>query len=354
MIQMTLFQLAAEGARRLEESGSPDAGNDARQLLMAAFHLDMAHFLLDRMQPLPDSGKTWSAIRRYQEMIEQRRGRIPLQQILGVQEFMGLEFYVNRHVLIPRQDTETLVELVLKEHRAGDSLLDLCTGSGCIAISLALKGQFTSVTATDISGEALEVAKRNAEKLLGAVKAEKAASEAAEPGKAASEVAEPGKAASEAAEPEKAASEAAEPGIIGQEREEPEKEGLVFRLCQGDLFEALPRTASGDTPRYDIITANPPYIPTDIIPTLEPEVRDHEPVLALDGTRDGVYYYRRIAQAAGAYLTDRGRIYVEIGHDQGTQVSAILRDQGYQHIRVIKDLAGNDRVVSAAVSSYNK
>ena len=334
MIQMTLFQLAAEGARRLEESGSPDAGNDARQLLMAAFHLDMTHFLLDRMQPLPDSGKTWSAIRLYQEMIEQRRGRIPLQQILGVQEFMGLEFYVNRHVLIPRKDTETLVELVLKEHRAGDSLLDLCTGSGCIAISLALKGQFTSVTATDISGEALEVAKRNAEKLLGAVKAEKAASEAAEP--------------------EKAASEAAEPGIIGQEREEPEKEGLVFRLCQGDLFEALPRTASGDTPRYDIITANPPYIPTDIIPTLEPEVRDHEPVLALDGTRDGVYYYRRIAQAAGAYLTDRGRIYVEIGHDQGTQVSAILRDQGYQHIRVIKDLAGNDRVVSAAVSSYNK
>lgn len=334
MIQMTLFQLAAEGARRLEESGSPDAGNDARQLLMAAFHLDMTHFLLDRMQPLPDSGRTRSAIRLYQEMIEQRRGRIPLQQILGVQEFMGLEFYVNRHVLIPRQDTETLVELVLKEHRAGDSLLDLCTGSGCIAISLALKGQFTSVTATDISGEALEVAKRNAEKLLGAVKAEKAASEAAEP--------------------EKAASEAAEPGIIGQEREEPEKEGLVFRLCQGDLFEALPRTASGDTPRYDIITANPPYIPTDIIPTLEPEVRDHEPVLALDGTRDGVYYYRRIAQAAGAYLTDRGRIYVEIGHDQGTQVSAILRDQGYQHIRVIKDLAGNDRVVSAAVSSYNK
>ena len=334
MIQMTLFQLAAEGARRLEESGSPDAGNDARQLLMAAFHLDMTHFLLDRMQPLPDSGRTRSAIRLYQEMIEQRRGRIPLQQILGVQEFMGLEFYVNRHVLIPRQDTETLVELVLKEHRAGDSLLDLCTGSGCIAISLALKGQFTSVTATDISGEALEVAKRNAEKLLGAVKAEKAASEAAEP--------------------EKAASEAAEPGIIGQEREEPEKEGLVFCLCQGDLFEALPRTASGDTPRYDIITANPPYIPTDIIPTLEPEVRDHEPVLALDGTRDGVYYYRRIAQAAGAYLTDRGRIYVEIGHDQGTQVSAILRDQGYQHIRVIKDLAGNDRVVSVAVSSYNK
>ncbi len=325
MIQMTLFQLAAEGARRLEESGSPDAGNDARQLLMAAFHLDMTHFLLDRMQPLPDSGRTRSAIRLYQEMIEQRRSRIPLQQILGVQEFMGLEFYVNRHVLIPRQDTETLVELVLKEHRAGDSLLDLCTGSGCIAISLALKGQFTSVTATDISGEALEVAKRNAEKLLGAVKAGKVASEAAEP------------------------------GIIGQEREEPEKEGLVFCLCQGDLFEALPRTASGDTPRYDIITANPPYIPTDIIPTLEPEVRDHEPVLALDGTRDGVYYYRRIAQAAGAYLTDRGRIYVEIGHDQGTQVSEILRDQGYQHIRVIKDLAGNDRVVSAAVSSsYNK
>ncbi len=288
---MTLFNLYTEGTRALEQSGNPDAGNDARQLLLAAFHLDMTHYLLNRMQPLPDSGPARGATDLYREMIGKRRRRVPLQQILGCQEFMGLEFCVNRHVLSPRQDTETLVELVLEEHEEGDRLLDLCTGSGCIAVSLAVKGKFSSVTATDISREALHVAKRNGERLFA--------------------------------------------GAIA--------------FYQGDLFAALPAEASGSCPGFDIITANPPYIPTAVIRTLQPEVRDHEPVLALDGSGDGVYYYRRIAAKARDYLTDRGRLYLEIGHDQGVVVSGILDSHGYRNIRVVKDLPGNDRVVCAAI-----
>ena len=146
---MTLFRLLTEGSRALEQSGVPNAGQDARQMLLAAFHLDMVHFLLNRMQELEDNSYNRDSISLYRDMIGRRRRRCPLQQILGSQMFMGLEFYVNRHVLIPRQDTETLVEMVLADEMAkekekkkaanadGRWLLDLCTGSGCIAISLA-------------------------------------------------------------------------------------------------------------------------------------------------------------------------------------------------------------------------
>ena len=125
--------------------------------------------------------------------------------------------------------------------------------------------------------------------------------------------------------------------------------GDFIAFYQGDLFAALPAEASGSCPGFDIITANPPYIPTAVIRTLQPEVRDHEPVLALDGSGDGVYYYRRIAAKARDYLTDRGRLYLEIGHDQGDVVSGILDSHGYRNIRVVKDLPGNDRVVCAAI-----
>lgn len=280
---MTLFHLMTEGTRALEQSGNPDAKNDATQLLLTAFHLDMVHYLLNRMQELPDQDAARSCTALYREMIGRRRRRVPLQQILGVQEFMGLEFRVNRHVLIPRQDTETLVELVLEEQQGG-SLLDMCTGSGCIAVSLAVKGSFETVAAADISGEALKVARENAKRLYA--------------------------------------------GSIS--------------FYQGDLFEAVPAGS-----RFDVITANPPYIPTAVIRTLQPEVRDHEPMLALDGSEDGVYYYRRIAAAARDYLTEDGMLYFEIGHDQGEAVRGILEASGYRDIRVVKDLPGNDRVVAA-------
>lgn len=286
---MTLFHLLTEGSRTLKLAGNPEAELDARQLLLVAFHLDMVHFLLNRMQELEENDYNASCEQLYRSMIEKRRKRYPLQQILGCQEFMGMEFFVNKHVLIPRQDTETLVELVLEREKDKNiRLLDVCTGSGCIAISLAAKGGYTMVAAADISQEALKVARRNQEKLLS-------------------------------------------------------EEESRMEFFQGDLFDALPP----ETEAFDVITSNPPYIPTEVIKGLEPEVRDHEPMLALDGTADGLHFYRRIAAEAGHYLRQGGRIYLEIGHDQGEAVSGLLREAGFTKIQVIKDLPGKDRVVAA-------
>lgn len=310
---MTLFRLLTEGTKALERAGVPDAGQDARQLLLAAFQLDMVHFLMNRMQELEENCRNQMSTKLYREMIDRRRRRCPLQQILGSQEFMGLEFYVNRHVLIPRQDTETLVEQVLadmenqkgKEQMMGRSLLDLCTGSGCIAISLAAKGGFQRITVTDISEEALKVTERNIKTLL------------------------PGWRLSWGAVQWREILDAAE---------------NVAEILRGDLFLALPE----DGRKYDIITANPPYIPTVMISALEPEVREHEPLVALDGAGDGLSYYKRIMAKAGGYLKPGGRIYLEIGFDQGMAVSELLEIAGYERIRVHKDLPGKDRVVAAA------
>lgn len=306
---MTLFRLLTEGIRLLEQAGSPDSKQDAQQLLLAAFHLDMVHFLLHRMEELEENSKNQSSIRLYRDMIGQRRKRRPLQQILGRQEFMGMEFLVNRHVLIPRQDTESLVEKVLEDLKnegngtgQGDnrkqvqeenrqkSLLDLCTGSGCIAISLAARGNFGRIAVTDISKEALKVAEQNADRILPNWRAT----------------------------------------------------GDIKFFC-GDLFHALPENGE----KYDVITSNPPYIPTDVIKTLEPEVRDYEPLDALDGAADGLYFYKRIAEEAAGYLNPGGGIYLEIGYDQGEAVSGLMKAAGYKNVRVYKDLPGHDRVVFA-------
>lgn len=282
---MTLYDLLNEGSAALLQAGDSDGENDAKLLLFEAFHLDLVHFLMDRLRPLSEQDEqVQEQIRTYRSMITKRASRIPLQQILGSQEFMGLDFFVNEHVLIPRQDTETLVELVLQEQPDPEKkLLDLCTGSGCIAISLAVKGGYESVTATDLSEEALKVAERNAK---------------------------------------------------AHQKE------IIFR--QGDLFTALPQSEDGT---FDIITSNPPYIPTAVIATLEPEVREHEPMMALDGTEDGLKFYRQIAKKAGTWLKPGGVIYLEIGYDQGEAVSGLLREAGFDKVRVVKDLPGKDRVV---------
>ena len=230
----TLQQLLDEGREILEGKGNQEAELDARYLLLDAFQLDLAHFLMDRNQALPDEESVRQKTERYFSMVEMRAGRVPLQQILGVQDFMGLTFQVNAHVLIPRQDTETLVETVLQEQKGtGKSLLDLCTGSGCIAVSLAVLGDFSRIAATDLSREALKVAKKNGERLL-----------------------------------------------------DKKNRGLLS-FFQGDLFEALPE----DTEPFDVLVSNPPYIPSQVIETLEPEVRDFEPRMALDGSLDGLAFY---------------------------------------------------------------
>lgn len=282
---MTLHQLLGEGTARLERAGDPEAALDARRLLLEAFGLDTVHFLMNRMQQLERTEAVERAAEDYRQMIEKRSRRIPLQHILGSQDFMGLTFKVNRHVLIPRQDTETLVETVLERERdGGRRLLDLCTGSGCIAVSLKAIGKYTDVTASDLSKEALQVAEANAERLLG------------------------------------------------------EDHGI--RFLQGDLFEALP---GGET--WDVIVSNPPYIPTGVIRGLEPEVRDYEPFMALDGDGDGLGFYRRIIGEAGRWLNPGGGLYLEIGHDQGEAVMSLMRQEGFQDVIVIKDMPGKDRVV---------
>ena len=288
---MTLRQLLEEGREELEKAGVADWALDARYLLMAAFDLDLASLLVKQERQILPGGESEEKIHRYRQMIGRRAERIPLQQILGEQEFMGFPFQVNEHVLTPRQDTETLVELVLRERPdPSQSVLDLCTGSGCIALSLARLGGYRRVWASDLSEEALKVAEENAKGLL----------------------------------------------------EELEENKAEFRLLKSDLFEGIPKEE-----RFDILTSNPPYIPTEVIEGLEPEVRDHEPRMALDGDEDGLKFYRILAGEAGGFLNPGGAIYLEIGWDQGAKVEELLRQAGFQEIRTVKDLAGKDRVVRA-------
>ena len=230
----------------------------------------------------------------YENTLEKRASRIPLQQILGQQEFMGLTFFVNEHVLIPRQDTETLVELVLNEQKDKNiSILDMCTGSGCIAVSLKKLGGYACVEGADISEEALKVAKRNSEEIL-------------------------------------------ENSDVNSSRT-----GVIFR--RSDMFSAFP-----ETERFNVIVSNPPYIPSAVIEELEPEVRDHEPRGALDGTADGLYFYRILAEECAKHLTPGGHVYFEIGYDQGAAVKELLDIHGFKDTRVIQDLTGKDRVVCGA------
>ena len=288
---MTLRQLLEEGREKLKKAGVADWALDARYLLMAAFDLDLASLLVKQERQILPGDETEEKIHRYRQMIGRRAERIPLQQILGEQEFMGFPFQVNEHVLTPRQDTETLVELVLRERPdPSQSVLDLCTGSGCIALSLARLGGYRRVWASDLSEEALKVAEENAKGLL----------------------------------------------------KDPAESKADFRLLKSDLFEGIPKEE-----RFDILTSNPPYIPTEVIEGLEPEVRDHEPRMALDGDEDGLKFYRILAGEAGGFLNPGGAIYLEIGWDQGAKVEELLRQAGFQEIRTVKDLAGKDRVVRA-------
>ncbi|HJC47086.1 MAG TPA: peptide chain release factor N(5)-glutamine methyltransferase [Candidatus Lachnoclostridium pullistercoris] len=276
---MTFFELWKWGESRLADAGIREADLDAKYLLLEAFEMDLAHFLLKEQEQVPSTdGRT----REYSDAVSARASRVPLQYLTGKQDFMGLTFCVDERVLIPRQDTETLAELVLKENREKEiSLLDLCTGSGCLAVSLAVLGGYEDVDAGDISPDALEVAKENSRRL-----------------------------------------------------------GAKVRFYEGDLFAALDGEKA-----YDVIVSNPPYIPTEVIEGLEPEVRDYEPRMALDGDEDGLAFYRRLAEESPAHLKPGGRLYLEIGWDQGEAVEELLRDNGFEKTEVVKDDAGNCRVV---------
>ena len=264
----------------------------------------------------------------YENTLEKRASRIPLQQILGQQEFMGLTFFVNEHVLIPRQDTETLVELVLNEQKDKNvSILDMCTGSGCIAVSLKKLGGYASVEGADISEEALKVAKRNSEEILenNDVNNDAVSSRTEQIQNCTNLTNNQNK------------QDNSEDRMVSEVRTMPQT-GVTFR--RSDMFSAFP-----ETERFNVIVSNPPYIPSAVIEELEPEVRDHEPRGALDGTADGLYFYRILAEECAKHLTPGGHVYFEIGYDQGAAVKELLDIHGFKDTRVIQDLTGKDRVV---------
>ena len=282
-----LRALVREAAERLSRAGIGEAHLDARLLLEYAAGVTAQEYLMDPFRELPEE-----KVRAYREAVGKRAMRIPLQHITGVQEFMGYPFRVNAHVLIPRQDTETLVECALEKLEPGMRVLDLCTGSGCIAASLYLIGrekgkvsQESRFDASDISEEALATARENCQAL-----------------------------------------------------------GADVRLIRSDLFG---RTEGP----YDMIVSNPPYIRRDVIEGLQEEVRLHDPYIALDGHEDGLYFYRKIAAQAGRHLRRGGWLLLETGHDQREDVSRLLLEAGFACVQAKKDLAGLDRVL---MGMYNK
>lgn len=276
---MTLRQAYEEGIERLKEAGIEEAGLDAWYLLEYVTGINRATYFADSNQEMKDSHRA-----TYQTLISERETRIPLQHLTGVQEFMGLEFRVNEHVLIPRQDTEILVETALEKINTKKPLrvLDMCTGSGCILLSVLSYGrkkcEITGV-GVDVSDKALQVAKENARNLQ-----------------------------------------------------------VDAEWIESDLF-------SGVSEKFDMILSNPPYIPSAVIKTLQPEVREHDPLLALDGKEDGLYFYRKIIEESRNYLQPGGWLIFEIGAEQGEAVSSYLKQNGFVQVAVKKDLTGLDRVV---------
>lgn len=271
---MTLKEAYEYGQQRLIEAEVDDAVLDAWYLLEHVTGISRTLYFLRMNEEMNEQN-----LAQYKECLELRAKHIPLQHITGVQEFMGLEFQVNEHVLVPRQDTEVLVEETLKVLEPGMNVLDMCTGSGCIIISLMKFAKAISGTAVDISEDALKVAKRNAEKLEADV-----------------------------------------------------------TFIHSDLFEEVNET-------YDVIVSNPPYIRTAVIEELKEEVKFHDPFLALDGKEDGLYFYRKIINESTDYLKQNGKLYFEIGHDQGEDVKKLMEAAGFVEVVVKKDLAGLDRVV---------
>ena len=272
----TLRQLLSWGSETLEKAEVPDSGQDAWMLMEEVFGIEKSYYFLHGTDKIdPDVQK------RYEEMIRDRAKRIPVQYLTGKAWFMGYEFLVNSSVLIPRFDTEVLVEETIKHIMPGCRLLDVCTGSGCILLSLLeeCKGRISAATGVDISKDALQVAIANRNRM-----------------------------------------------------------GLTADFRESDLFSDVEGV-------YDVIVSNPPYIATKELEGLMPEVREHEPILALDGMEDGLYFYREIVAQAGEYLEQGGWLCFEIGYDQGEALKEMMTEAGYGQVKIIKDLAEKESCV---------
>ena len=301
--EASLQKIETTGKKLLVEAGveEEEAALEVRLLLQESFSLNTADYLLRKQEPLckADREKVEAAgieqteilgkLHSFFENFEKRRRRIPLAQILGRQSFYGLDFFVNEDVLIPRADTECLVDLVLEDYadlakQAGSSslnILDLCTGSGCIGISVAKHLSYQELLLLDLSEKALAVAKKNVEMHL----------------------------------------------------------GKNVTLLQSDLLTEV------QGKKFSLLLSNPPYIVSRVIPGLDREVSEYEPKMALDGGEDGLVFYRRIAKEAKEVLLPGARLYLEIGYDQGESVKDIFQKEGYEAVEVFPDLSGNPRVV---------
>lgn len=291
---MTLENCLRQGINTLQSNNVSDADFDAFALLEYVTGVSKSDFFFKKSEEISDS-----CYERYIELIERRSKRVPLQHITNRQNFFGYDFYVDSNVLIPRQDTEVLIEKILEvieanfnvEISSDISILDMCTGSGCIAITiykeLIKRGFNIDVTAVDLSKDALAVTEKNVENLVG-IKAL----------------------------------------------------NNTFHIIESDMFSNINNNRS-----YDIIVSNPPYIPTRDIEKLEPEVRDYDPIMALDGDTDGLRFYRRIIEESSNYLNNNGFIAFEIGYNQGDDVKSLLEEKGYKDIHIYKDLGGLDRVI---------
>lgn len=293
---------------------------------------------------------------RYADCIARRKGHVPLQHIIGEQDFMGLTFTVNENVLIPRQDTEVLVEEVMRHLHDGMRILDLCTGSGCILLSLLHYSNECTGVGVDVSEGALQVAEENAERILGIRMRgqeqsqkqgqEQGQSQEQENSQEQGQIQELKREQDQSQEQRQKQEERRTQEQEKKQEQEQEQKQYVsdtqskFTLIQSDLFEKL-----DVRDKFDIIVSNPPYIKTDVINTLMPEVRDHEPHIALDGRKDGLYFYREIIAQAGGYLSGGGMLFFEIGYDQGEEVRRLMECAGYTDVEIIKDFAGLDRVV---------
>ena len=271
---MTYREALNLGEKVLTIAKIDDARTDAWLLLSMVCKMERSFYYLHMEEDMPEE-----ELKEYEIALKKRGERIPLQYIVGETEFMGLRIKVNSSVLIPRQDTETLVEEALKVVVPGMKVLDMCTGSGCIIVSILHNVPDVEGYAIDISKQALNVAKENAK-----------------------------------------------------------LHDVSVMFERSDLFDNVTGT-------YDVIVSNPPYIPTQEILKLMPEVQEFEPMEALDGKEDGLYFYERIVAQSKDYLNENGWLMFEIGHDQGAAVSVMMKEAGFKDVRVIKDLARNDRVV---------
>lgn len=276
----TIAEALREGKLRLKAAGKEAYAFEAELLLEKAAGLYRTAFFLRGEEEL-----SAEILERYEGYLAEREAGRPTQYILGEWEFMGLPFFVGEGVLIPRADTEVLVETILEIQPQGEAVLDIGTGSGCIPISLKHYGKYTDVMAVDISRRALDYAKKNAE-----------------------------------------------------------RNGADVHFYESNLFQNMPQEWKG---KLDTIVSNPPYIPAGEIAGLMTEVRDFEPRNALDGGEDGLDFYRAIVEEGKEWLKDGGWLFFEIGYDQGKALQEFFAAAGYEEIGLRQDLAGLDRVVFA-------